>query len=88
VKDAALAERCRRLRLVLSDVDGVMTDGTLLFLPDGREAKAFHIRDGPAFARASSPAAPPRPWRGGRRSSLWTWYGRACPTKRPRWVRS
>jgi 3-deoxy-D-manno-octulosonate 8-phosphate phosphatase (KDO 8-P phosphatase) len=46
VKDALLAERCRRLRLVLSDVDGVMTDGTVIVLGDGREAKAFHIRDG------------------------------------------
>lgn len=46
MKDAALADRCRDLRLLLSDVDGVMTDGTVLLLPDGREAKAFHIRDG------------------------------------------
>jgi 3-deoxy-D-manno-octulosonate 8-phosphate phosphatase (KDO 8-P phosphatase) len=46
VKDALLAERCRRLRLVLSDVDGVMTDGSVFVLGDGREAKAFHIRDG------------------------------------------
>jgi 3-deoxy-D-manno-octulosonate 8-phosphate phosphatase (KDO 8-P phosphatase) len=46
LKDAALAERCRRLRLVLTDVDGVLTDGTVLLLPGGGEAKAFHIRDG------------------------------------------
>ncbi|MBI3932647.1 MAG: HAD hydrolase family protein [Acidobacteria bacterium] len=46
MKDAALAERCRALRLILSDVDGVMTDGTVLLLPDGREARSFHIRDG------------------------------------------
>jgi 3-deoxy-D-manno-octulosonate 8-phosphate phosphatase (KDO 8-P phosphatase) len=46
MKADALAERCRRLRLVLTDVDGVLTDGQLLYLPDGREAKAFHIRDG------------------------------------------
>jgi 3-deoxy-D-manno-octulosonate 8-phosphate phosphatase (KDO 8-P phosphatase) len=46
MKDEALAQRCRALKLVLSDVDGVMTDGTLLILPDGAEAKAFHIRDG------------------------------------------
>jgi 3-deoxy-D-manno-octulosonate 8-phosphate phosphatase (KDO 8-P phosphatase) len=46
MKDAALAQRCRALRLLLSDVDGVMTDGTVLLLPDGGEAKAFHIRDG------------------------------------------
>jgi 3-deoxy-D-manno-octulosonate 8-phosphate phosphatase (KDO 8-P phosphatase) len=42
----ALAERCRRLKLLLTDVDGVLTDGRLLLLPDGREAQAFHIRDG------------------------------------------
>ena len=46
VKDAALAARCRRLRLILTDVDGVMTDGSVLLLPDGSEAKVFHIRDG------------------------------------------
>src|SRR5207247_3690133 len=46
MKDEALAARCRRLRLVLTDVDGVMTDGTVLLLPGGGEAKAFHVRDG------------------------------------------
>jgi 3-deoxy-D-manno-octulosonate 8-phosphate phosphatase (KDO 8-P phosphatase) len=46
LKDAALAERCRGLKLLLSDVDGVMTDGSVLLLPDGSEAKAFHVRDG------------------------------------------
>lgn len=45
-KDALLAERCRRIRLVLTDVDGVMTDGTILLLPGGQEGKSFHIRDG------------------------------------------
>ena len=52
MKDEALAARCRALKLLLSDVDGVMTDGTVLLLPDGREAKAFHIRDGLAVALA------------------------------------
>jgi 3-deoxy-D-manno-octulosonate 8-phosphate phosphatase (KDO 8-P phosphatase) len=46
MKAEALAERCRTLKLVLSDVDGVMTDGTILMLPGGGEAKAFHVRDG------------------------------------------
>jgi 3-deoxy-D-manno-octulosonate 8-phosphate phosphatase (KDO 8-P phosphatase) len=46
MKDEALAERCRKQKLVLSDVDGVMTNGTVLLLPDGGEARAFHIRDG------------------------------------------
>jgi 3-deoxy-D-manno-octulosonate 8-phosphate phosphatase (KDO 8-P phosphatase) len=48
----ALAARCRALKLILSDVDGVMTDGTLLLLPDGREAKSFHVRDGLALVLA------------------------------------
>jgi 3-deoxy-D-manno-octulosonate 8-phosphate phosphatase (KDO 8-P phosphatase) len=51
-KDEALAERCRALKLILTDVDGVMTDGTLLLLPDGGEAKAFHVRDGLAVVLA------------------------------------
>jgi 3-deoxy-D-manno-octulosonate 8-phosphate phosphatase (KDO 8-P phosphatase) len=46
MNDSALAERCRALKLVLSDVDGVLTDGTLLLLDDGRTAHAFHVRDG------------------------------------------
>lgn len=52
MKNEALAERCRALKLVLTDVDGVMTDGTVLLLPDGREAKSFHIRDGLAIVLA------------------------------------
>jgi 3-deoxy-D-manno-octulosonate 8-phosphate phosphatase (KDO 8-P phosphatase) len=52
MNDEALAARCRALRLVVSDVDGVLTDGTVLLLPDGGEAKAFHIRDGLAVVLA------------------------------------
>lgn len=52
MKDEALARRCRELKLVLADVDGVMTDGSLLFLADGTEAKAFHVRDGLAIVLA------------------------------------
>lgn len=46
MSDEALARRCGALKLLLTDVDGVMTDGTVLLLPDGREAKSFSIRDG------------------------------------------
>jgi 3-deoxy-D-manno-octulosonate 8-phosphate phosphatase (KDO 8-P phosphatase) len=52
MKDRALTERCRALRLVLCDVDGVMTDGTVLLLPDGQEARSFHVRDGLALVLA------------------------------------
>src|SRR5512134_187309 len=52
MKDEALAQRCRALKLILTDVDGVLTDGTVLLLPDEGEAKAFHVRDGLALVMA------------------------------------
>ncbi len=39
-------ERAKRIRLLLLDVDGVMTDGRLGFDSAGREFKFFHARDG------------------------------------------
>lgn len=36
----------RRIRLLLFDVDGVLTDGTIVLHHDGTESKTFHIRDG------------------------------------------
>lgn len=38
--------RAQAVRVLMLDVDGVLTDGRLLYLPDGREAKSFHVRDG------------------------------------------
>jgi 3-deoxy-D-manno-octulosonate 8-phosphate phosphatase (KDO 8-P phosphatase) len=35
-----------RIRLLLLDVDGVMTDGRIIYLNDGAEAKAFDVKDG------------------------------------------
>ncbi len=34
------------IRLLVLDVDGVLTDGRLWFGPDGELMKAFHVRDG------------------------------------------
>jgi len=34
------------VELVVFDVDGVLTDGRLLFGPDGEMLKSFHVRDG------------------------------------------
>lgn len=39
-------ELARRIRLVLFDVDGVLTDGRLILGDDGQEYKAFNSRDG------------------------------------------
>lgn len=38
--------RAHKIRLALFDVDGVLTDGRLIFNADGEEIKAFHSRDG------------------------------------------
>jgi 3-deoxy-D-manno-octulosonate 8-phosphate phosphatase (KDO 8-P phosphatase) len=42
----------RGLRLLLFDVDGVLTDGTILLDAEGRESKRFSIRDGTALVWA------------------------------------
>ena len=39
-------ERMRRLKLMIFDVDGVLTDGTLYYGDSGAELKAFNARDG------------------------------------------
>jgi 3-deoxy-D-manno-octulosonate 8-phosphate phosphatase (KDO 8-P phosphatase) len=51
--DFSAAERARRIRLVLFDVDGVLTDGKIWILPRDAgpgdkifEAKGFHAHDG------------------------------------------
>ena len=42
----SLADACAKIELILSDVDGVMTDGGIRLLDDGRQMMVFHIRDG------------------------------------------
>jgi 3-deoxy-D-manno-octulosonate 8-phosphate phosphatase (KDO 8-P phosphatase) len=41
-----LAARAARVRLLLLDVDGVLTDGRIVYADDGTEVKRFHVRDG------------------------------------------
>ena len=38
--------RAAKVRLVLMDADGVLTDGRIIVLADGNEARAYHARDG------------------------------------------
>src|SRR3954453_17888658 len=47
-----VAERVADIRLLLFDVDGVLTDGVVLMHADGTESKGFHIRDGAALVWA------------------------------------
>jgi 3-deoxy-D-manno-octulosonate 8-phosphate phosphatase (KDO 8-P phosphatase) len=46
------AAKLRRIRLVLLDVDGVMTDGGLYYSADGVELKRFNAQDGYGIVRA------------------------------------
>lgn len=41
-----LLQKIERIRLLALDVDGVLTDGRLYFLPDGGEIKVFNSLDG------------------------------------------
>ncbi|MGH8636240.1 MAG: KdsC family phosphatase [Burkholderiales bacterium] len=45
-------DRARRIRLLLFDVDGVLTDGVVIMHADGTESKGFHIKDGAAIVWA------------------------------------
>jgi 3-deoxy-D-manno-octulosonate 8-phosphate phosphatase (KDO 8-P phosphatase) len=53
-RDKVLAARATAIRLLLLDVDGVLTDGTVLMHGDGSEAKRFHIKDGAAMVWAQA----------------------------------
>ena len=48
VTEATLA-KARRVRLLIVDVDGTLTDGALFYDDRGGEHKAFHVQDGSAI---------------------------------------
>ncbi len=41
-----ILEKTKHIKLVIFDVDGVLTDGRIIIGDDGEEYKAFHSRDG------------------------------------------
>ena len=41
-----IESRLARVRLLLLDVDGVLTDGSVTWSSEGHELKTFHVRDG------------------------------------------
>jgi 3-deoxy-D-manno-octulosonate 8-phosphate phosphatase (KDO 8-P phosphatase) len=51
-------ERARRVKLLLFDVDGVLTDGVVTMHADGSESKGFHIKDGAAIVWAQRAGIP------------------------------
>jgi 3-deoxy-D-manno-octulosonate 8-phosphate phosphatase (KDO 8-P phosphatase) len=48
----SLQAKASRVRLLLFDVDGVLTTGEVIMHADGSESKGFHIRDGAAIVWA------------------------------------
>jgi len=49
-----ILDRARQIRLVIFDVDGVLTDGSLFIGDDGKEYKAFNSRDGHGMSMLQS----------------------------------
>ncbi|MFC2160329.1 KdsC family phosphatase [Acidobacteriota bacterium] len=38
--------RAGRIKMIIMDVDGTLTDGTLILFPDGEEVKTYNVLDG------------------------------------------
>jgi 3-deoxy-D-manno-octulosonate 8-phosphate phosphatase (KDO 8-P phosphatase) len=47
-----IIERARRIKLLVLDCDGVLTDGRIILLPGGDETKSFDVRDGHSMVMA------------------------------------
>lgn len=45
-QNATLAHRASQIRLVIMDVDGVLTDGKISYTSAGDEIKSFNVKDG------------------------------------------
>lgn len=43
---SSIKEKARNIKLVVFDVDGVLTDGTLSYSQNGEEVKHFNVKDG------------------------------------------
>ena len=41
-----IIEQCRKIKVIITDVDGVLTDGGMFYSHDGDIMKKFHARDG------------------------------------------
>jgi len=46
MKNPVLSEKLKSIQLLLLDVDGVLTDGAIIYNHDGSETKIFNVKDG------------------------------------------
>jgi len=49
-----LKETIQKIKLIVLDVDGVLTDGSLYYHKDGEAIKRFHVRDGQGIKLAQA----------------------------------
>jgi 3-deoxy-D-manno-octulosonate 8-phosphate phosphatase (KDO 8-P phosphatase) len=42
----AITEQARKIKLLIMDVDGVLTDGRIYYNAQGEESKSFYVQDG------------------------------------------
>lgn len=54
VKRLKLERKAKKVKLLILDVDGVMTDGRIILDNNGNEIKAFHVRDGHGIKMAQT----------------------------------
>ena len=45
-KNLKIKQKCKKVKLLITDVDGVLTDGGRYYSKEGEVLKKFHVRDG------------------------------------------
>ena len=86
----ALLARCRNIKVLLLDVDGVLTDGGLLYSAQGETLKRFNTLDGHGLkmlqrAGISVAVITGRVTRNGSWAGSWITLVRRCPPGSPAW---
>jgi 3-deoxy-D-manno-octulosonate 8-phosphate phosphatase (KDO 8-P phosphatase) len=56
--DQEIIDRARKVKILILDCDGVLTDGRIILLPDGDETKCFDVKDGHAMVMAQRAGLP------------------------------
>lgn len=46
---SSLREKAQKIKIFITDVDGVLTDGKIIYSNSGEEIKSFHVHDGLGF---------------------------------------
>ena len=52
LKDQKIMEKAKKIKMIIMDVDGVLTDGRIILGSKGEELKNFYVQDGQGIAHA------------------------------------